>query len=92
LPEGFRATVFASEPDVQNPIAMAWDDRQRLWIAENYTYSDRTQRFDLSMRDRVLIFADKPIGSRSPPNGKNLSQNPSMGWKPTPRLGFWDRF
>ncbi|TWT96310.1 PVC-type heme-binding CxxCH protein [Neorhodopirellula pilleata] len=58
LPEGFHATVFALEPDVQNPIAMAWDERQRLWIAENYTYSDRTQRFDLSMRDRVLIFED----------------------------------
>src|SRR4051812_13912006 len=25
LPTGFNATVFASEPDVQNPIAMAWD-------------------------------------------------------------------
>ena len=59
LPPGFRATVFASEPEVQNPIAMAWDDRGRLWIAENYTYSDRTERFNLSLRDRVLIFEDK---------------------------------
>jgi putative membrane-bound dehydrogenase-like protein len=58
LPEGFRATVFASEPDVQNPIGMAWDNRGRLWVAENYTYSDRQQRFDLSHRDRVLIFED----------------------------------
>ena len=59
LPEGFQATVFAAEPDVQNPVAMAWDARGRLWIAENYTYSDRSQRFDLSMRDRVLIFEDR---------------------------------
>src|SRR5690606_19337584 len=58
LPPGFRATVFAAEPDVQNPIAMAFDSRGRLWIAENYTYSDSTQRFDLSLRDRVLIFED----------------------------------
>lgn len=58
LPEGFTATVFASEPDVQNPIAMAWDDTGRMWVAENYTYSDRTQRFDLSMRDRVIILQD----------------------------------
>ncbi|KAA5546887.1 c-type cytochrome [Roseiconus nitratireducens] len=58
LPEGFSATVYASEPAVQNPIAMAWDQRGRMWIAENYTYSDRTQRFDLSMRDRVLILED----------------------------------
>lgn len=58
VPEGFSVSVFASEPEVRNPIAMAWDDRGRLWIAENYTYADRTQRFDLSLRDRVLIFDD----------------------------------
>jgi hypothetical protein len=25
VPEGFHVDVFAAEPDVQNPIAMAWD-------------------------------------------------------------------
>ena len=59
LPPGFRATVFAAEPDVQNPIAMTWDGRGRLWIAENYTYAERARRFDLGLRDRVLIFEDK---------------------------------
>jgi putative membrane-bound dehydrogenase-like protein len=58
VPAGFHVAVFAAEPDVQNPIAMAWDPRGRLWIAENYTYAERTQRFDLSQRDRVLIFED----------------------------------
>jgi putative membrane-bound dehydrogenase-like protein len=58
LPPGFNATVMAAEPDVQNPIALAWDHRGRLWVAENYTYAERTQRFDLTLRDRVLIFAD----------------------------------
>ena len=58
VPEGFQVQVFAAEPDVQNPIAMAWDARGRLWIAENYTYAERTQKFDLSLRDRVLIFED----------------------------------
>ena len=33
LPPGFKATVFAAEPDVQNPIALAWDARGRLWVA-----------------------------------------------------------
>ncbi|MFK8111315.1 MAG: PVC-type heme-binding CxxCH protein [Rubripirellula sp.] len=56
LPEGFKATVFASEPDVQNPIAMSWDARGRLWVAENYTYAERAQRFQLDLRDRVVIF------------------------------------
>src|SRR5579862_4717046 len=59
LPEGFSASVFATEPDVQNPIAMAWDGRGRLWIAENYTYAEHPKRFDLSLRDRILIFEDK---------------------------------
>jgi putative membrane-bound dehydrogenase-like protein len=58
LPPGFKATVFAAEPDVQNPIAMAWDSRGRLWIAENYTYAERTTRFDQHLRDRILIFED----------------------------------
>jgi putative membrane-bound dehydrogenase-like protein len=58
VPEGFHVTVAAAEPDVQNPIAMAWDARGRLWVAENYTYADRTKKFDLSLRDRVLILED----------------------------------
>ena len=58
LPGGFTANLFASEPEVQNPIAMTWDGRGRLWIAENYTYAERQTRFDLSMRDRVLILED----------------------------------
>jgi putative membrane-bound dehydrogenase-like protein len=57
-PEGFRVSVFAAEPDVQNPIAMAWDRRGRLWVAENFTYAEQTERFDLRLRDRVLIFED----------------------------------
>src|SRR5688572_8991312 len=59
LPPGFKATVFAAEPDVQNPISMAWDSRGRLWIAENYTYAERTLKFDAKLRDRVLIFEDR---------------------------------
>jgi putative membrane-bound dehydrogenase-like protein len=59
LPPGFNATVFAAEPDVRNPLAMAWDARGRLWIAENYTYAERSQKFNLQLRDRILIFEDK---------------------------------
>ncbi|WP_442510757.1 PVC-type heme-binding CxxCH protein [Novipirellula sp. SH528] len=55
VPDGFRVTAFASEPDVMNPIAMAWDSRGRLWIAENFTYAERQQRFQLDLRDRVVI-------------------------------------
>ena len=58
LPEGFRATLFAGDPDVRQPIAQCWDERGRLWVAENYTYSDGKERFDLKLKDRIVIFED----------------------------------
>ena len=65
VPPGFEVSVFAAEPDVQNPIAMAWDGRGRLWVAENYTYAERPKRFDLALRDRVIIFEDKDGDGRA---------------------------
>ncbi|MDA8775733.1 c-type cytochrome [Opitutales bacterium] len=58
LPEGVKVKVWAGEPMVQNPIAMAWDKRGRMWVAENYTYGSRKIRFDLSLRDRVIVLSD----------------------------------
>jgi len=58
LPPGFRANVFAAEPDVQNPIAMAWDAKGRLWVAENYTYAEAGVKFELKLRDRIIILED----------------------------------
>ena len=89
LPEGFRATVFAAEPDVQNPIAMAWDDRGRMWVAENYTYSDRTQRFDLSLRDRVLIFEDTDNDGRADSRKVFTDQVQMLTSVETGRGGVW---
>ena len=59
VPKGFKATLFAAEPEVQNPVGMAWDARGRMWVAENYTYAERTKRFDLALKDRVIILEDK---------------------------------
>ena len=59
LPKGFTAQIFAAEPDVMNPIAMDWDHRGRMWVAENFTYAERSKRFDLALRDRVIILQDK---------------------------------
>jgi putative membrane-bound dehydrogenase-like protein len=65
LPPGFKANVFAAEPDVRNPIAMAWDARGRLWIAENYSYATRELQFDDRFRDRIVIFGDEDGDGRS---------------------------
>lgn len=56
LPDGFTVTVGAAEPDVKQPIAMAIDDRGRVWIAEAYEYPIRAKGD--SGRDRILIFED----------------------------------
>lgn len=57
LPEGFKATLYAGDPDVQQPICMDFDDRGRLWVAECYTYSGGP--YETKLRDRVVIFEDK---------------------------------
>jgi putative membrane-bound dehydrogenase-like protein len=58
LPDGFRLEVFAAEPDVQQPISIAFDDAGRLWVAECYTFAERPLRWDLELCDRVLVLED----------------------------------
>jgi putative membrane-bound dehydrogenase-like protein len=57
LPPGFQAILSAAEPDVKQPIAMAIDDRGRLWVAEAYEYPVRAA--EGKGRDRILIFEDE---------------------------------
>jgi hypothetical protein len=78
LPAGFHATMFAAEPEVRQPIAMAFDARGRLWIAENYTYAEAKKNFDLSLHDRILIFGDG-VGRRSRRQPQRV-----LGWRPAP--------
>src|SRR5215471_10084311 len=56
LPPGFKATLFAGEPNVKQPIAFAIDHRGRLWVAEGYTYPVRAKEGE--GRDRILVFED----------------------------------
>ena len=42
VPEGYEVRCFAHEPMVQNPVAMSWDHRGRLWIVEAYEYPEGT--------------------------------------------------
>ncbi len=59
LPPGFKCVVFAAEPDVRQPIGIAWDAKGRLWVAENYTFAENPMRWDTKLRDRVIILEDK---------------------------------
>ncbi len=38
VPADCRLELFASEPDIRKPIAFAWDERGRLWVAETSDY------------------------------------------------------
>src|SRR5262249_24603409 len=55
VPDGFRVTLFAGEPDVVKPIAMALDDRGRLWVVESHSYP-KWIRDGKPGKDRILIF------------------------------------
>lgn len=55
-PPGFKVAMFAAEPDVQQPIAFALDDRGRVWVAEGHTYPRRAP--EGQGKDRILIFED----------------------------------
>ena len=57
VPEGFKVTLFAAEPQVHQPIGMAIDDRGRLWVAECYSYKE--WQTEEQGADRILIFEDK---------------------------------
>jgi putative membrane-bound dehydrogenase-like protein len=54
LPPGFRATPFAGEPAVHQPIAFTIDERGRLWVVENYAYP----HWSPYGKDRILILED----------------------------------
>lgn len=56
VPEGFQVSLFAGEPDVQQPISMAIDDKGRLWVAEAYSYPIRLP--EDQAKDRIIIFED----------------------------------
>lgn len=38
LPPGFRVDVFASEPDIRQPVAACFDERGRMWVVEYLQY------------------------------------------------------
>ncbi|MBC7893074.1 MAG: PmoA family protein, partial [Sphingobacteriaceae bacterium] len=52
---GFKANVWASEPMMTQPMAFCWDDRGRLWVAENKDYESRGYGFSKAGNSRILI-------------------------------------
>lgn len=58
LPPGFRLELFASEPDIINPIAMDWDEKGRLWVIETVDYPNTVRNQNEKGDDRIKILED----------------------------------
>ena len=58
VPAGFELQLFASEPDVINPIAMNWDEKGRLWVIETVDYPNTVRDEKGLGDDRVKILED----------------------------------
>ncbi|TDH19993.1 dehydrogenase [Segetibacter sp. 3557_3] len=57
VPPGFELQLFASEPDIVNPVFMNWDERGRLWVIETVDYPNEVKEGDVG-DDRIKILED----------------------------------
>ena len=55
---GYDVNVWASEPMMTQPMAFCWDDKGRLWVAENKDYESRGHGFSNVGGSRILILED----------------------------------
>jgi len=58
VPAGFEAKLAAAEPLITQPMAFCWDDRGRLWVAENRDYETRKTGFSKNGDSRIVILED----------------------------------
>jgi len=73
VPPGFEISLFASEPDILNPINVAWDEKGRAFVVQTVDYPNNVQTNDLGhdsikicedtngdgKADKFTVFADK---------------------------------
>ena len=57
VPTGFDISLFASEPDIVNPIHITWDHRGRAYVIETVDYPNNLQSGNLG-HDRIHICED----------------------------------
>ena len=55
VPPGFHVELVAAEPDLINPVAMAFDDRGRIFVCESFEYPRKEAG---PGRDRIKILED----------------------------------
>ena len=56
LPDGFEIELFASEPDIQKPMNLAFDARGRLWVSGSVEYPYASA--EAKGRDTIKVLED----------------------------------
>lgn len=64
VPPGMRCELFASEPDIVNPIHVAWDHRGRAFVVETIDYPNELQARNVG-HDRITICEDTDRDGRA---------------------------
>ncbi len=57
VPVGWNLKLFASEPDIVNPMQLSWDERGRLWVIETTDYPNEV-RAERKGDDKIKILED----------------------------------
>lgn len=59
IQNGYKVNAYAAEPMITQPMAFCWDDKGRMWIAENRDYENRREGFSNGGDSRILILEDE---------------------------------
>jgi putative membrane-bound dehydrogenase-like protein len=59
VPKGFKVELVASEPDVVDPVAMAFDEQGRLFVAEMRGYPNGGVATGQENRGRIKLLVDE---------------------------------
>lgn len=58
IPVGFELELFASEPQINTPVAMNFDEKGRLWYLETTDYPNEIKIEDMTGNDKIKIVED----------------------------------
>ncbi|MFO0902107.1 MAG: PVC-type heme-binding CxxCH protein [Pirellulales bacterium] len=80
VPAGLRVELFAAEPQLGNPVALTLDERNRVFVAEEYRFNRGTEE----NRTRAFLLDDdlevRTLDDRRAMYAKHLAQF-SGGWE-----------
>src|SRR5437588_8028267 len=59
LPKGFKIELVASEPDIVDPVAMAFDENGRMFVAEMRAYPNAGVGTGFITSGRIVLLEDR---------------------------------